>query len=714
MKKKSRFLTGLLSAVMALSLFAMPAAAEGAEEANTANPVWTQSAGSITIHKYEFNGTNDKHATGEADDTQVPNDASALKGATFTAYKVKDEEWLRNYYSGKTGSYTDADLQWNTYVDTNAQGQYVAKTGYVSAGTAITDDNGVGTIQLTELGLYLVIETASPAAVTSPCDPFLVSIPMTHVAGASDGKDWLYKVHVYPKNKTSYGNVDLVKKGYVGNSNTDERVVKNVAFKLYKSTENDATKVVAYSTENKSKWTEVTTNAKDQALTLKTNEDGKISVSDLPKGYYCFVEQSIDVDKAYIVNQAPHYFKIDDNSQAVKIDYDSTNKTFTQNGDFASTLIYEVKDTRPDVEKQVANRDKKDEEGDYVKASDYNVGDEIPYVVTVTVPKELVNATTKADAEKSFIFEVKDTPTNLETVVDSVKVYAYDDTSVTTGVDVAYDKNPNATKGKGYTVKFTQDALKELTNNGQNDTFTIKYSAKLTNDAKLDANGNPNTINLKYSNTIDVDGNVVPGDNSTSEIENKAIVYSFSIKVLKRADKADGTPLNGVLFDLYKQDDKGVTSGSSIGFKDANASKMFTKVKSNLKTAGKGEVSVSGLANGTYYLVETKAYSGYNLLSEPFEVQLNIEYEKTLDEHDEYVNGKLVHHKENGQEKYFGDKNNPQTVGEVVATVINRKGLQLPVTGGFGTLLFSGIGALLVVGGVGVLMSTKKKKKGNA
>ena len=48
--------------------------------------------------------------------------------------------------------------------------------------------------------------------------------------------------------------------------------------------------------------------------------------------------------------------------------------------------------------------------------------------------------------------------------------------------------------------------------------------------------------------------------------------------------------------------------------------------------------------------------------------------------------------------------------GFITITVINRKGFDLPVTGGFGTLLFSCIGALLVVGGVGVLMSTKKKK----
>ena len=43
-------------------------------------------------------------------------------------------------------------------------------------------------------------------------------------------------------------------------------------------------------------------------------------------------------------------------------------------------------------------------------------------------------------------------------------------------------------------------------------------------------------------------------------------------------------------------------------------------------------------------------------------------------------------------------------------TIYNKKGFNLPVTGGFGTLLFSGIGALLVVGGIGVLMGTKKKK----
>ena len=42
-------------------------------------------------------------------------------------------------------------------------------------------------------------------------------------------------------------------------------------------------------------------------------------------------------------------------------------------------------------------------------------------------------------------------------------------------------------------------------------------------------------------------------------------------------------------------------------------------------------------------------------------------------------------------------------------TIINRKGFNLPTTGGFGTLLFSGIGVLLVLAGVSVLFSLKKK-----
>ena len=68
-----------------------------------------------------------------------------------------------------------------------------------------TDENGHSKVGGLEQGLYLVVETRVPENVTSTCNPFFVSLPMTTM----DGKDWNYDVTVYPKNQT--GSPDLEK-----------------------------------------------------------------------------------------------------------------------------------------------------------------------------------------------------------------------------------------------------------------------------------------------------------------------------------------------------------------------------------------------------------------------------------------------------------------------------------------------------------------------
>lgn len=68
-----------------------------------------------------------------------------------------------------------------------------------------TDANGHSRVGGLEQGLYLVVETRVPENVTSTCNPFFVSLPMTTI----DGKDWNYDVTVYPKNQT--GSPDLEK-----------------------------------------------------------------------------------------------------------------------------------------------------------------------------------------------------------------------------------------------------------------------------------------------------------------------------------------------------------------------------------------------------------------------------------------------------------------------------------------------------------------------
>lgn len=67
-----------------------------------------------------------------------------------------------------------------------------------------TDATGHTSASDMEQGLYLVVETRVPENVTSTCNPFLVSLPMTTIDGAA----WNYDVTVYPKNQTGNPNLE--------------------------------------------------------------------------------------------------------------------------------------------------------------------------------------------------------------------------------------------------------------------------------------------------------------------------------------------------------------------------------------------------------------------------------------------------------------------------------------------------------------------------
>ena len=76
-----------------------------------------------------------------------------------------------------------------------------------NGGVAMTETDATGHTSASDMeqGLYLVVETRVPENVTSTCNPFFVSLPMTTI----DGSKWNYDVTVYPKNQT--GNPDLEK-----------------------------------------------------------------------------------------------------------------------------------------------------------------------------------------------------------------------------------------------------------------------------------------------------------------------------------------------------------------------------------------------------------------------------------------------------------------------------------------------------------------------
>lgn len=203
-------------------------------------------------------------------------------------------------------------------------------------------------------------------------------------------------------------------------------------------------------------------------------------------------------------------------------------------------------------------------------------------------------------------------------------------------------------------------------------------------------------------------------------------MYTFKIKITKTDENGKG--LNGVEFDLYKKVTGGTANaitGDAAKAKGLDENKYWLKVNEQSLTTSEvdgfdGILEVKGLANGTYKLVETKTLKDYNLLKEPVDVSLDIAYKTTWTETNHYANSVWVKRDVTAKNEKFdskeamngGTQNGSETGDGVISTtIINRKGFNLPTTGGFGTLLFSGIGVLLVVAGVGVLLSLKKKNR---
>lgn len=712
MKKAKRFLTGLLSAALALSLCAMPAmAAEDTTNVDTSkvntpqkttSVIDTKKKGSITIYKY-LHAEDGETATPTGEKQKTPKNNSPLPGAGFTIYEVKNATWLETYYNGKEQTSDDYKMPViDDFFEKDETGKvksYEAKDLTESTKIAqigketFTKNDGSAQFTNLDLGLYLVVETTQPQAVVKAVTPFLISIPMTRVktnnGDENQLKEWLYDVVVYPKNSTSRGEVIIDKKGVVGDKDaTEKEALNNVTFDLERLDDS----------QNPAVWVKEKTDlVTDTAAEGVTAVAGQIKVTGLNTGSYRFVETAND-NKNYIVDESKYYyFNIDDKGQVVipddyknDPDYDNKNGTLT---------IYNYK---PDLDKEVLKRGgDKEDPNDWVEATDYKAGATIPYKVTVTVP---------ANITKLGTFKVTDTPMHQTDNIDADKihVYHYNGTEIDNSKYAVVRDNTQ----KGFVLTFNNPREDLAGDAGK--TITIRYKATLDKDAVTTIDGNPNTVELEYTNRIGSDGQ--PAGDSTDKIHDDAIVYTFAVNIVKTAaDK--NTPLSGVEFDLYEEvaeKTEGTVLGSTIGMTGENAEKYYKLVK-HLTTDGYGKVSASGLEKGTYYLVETKTAEGYNLLKEPVKVDLNFVYSETWDERKEYVEGALVKHdvdynRQNAFEK--GTTNATElTSGSITANIINRKGFDLPTTGGFGTLLFSGIGVLLVVAGVGVLLSLKKKNR---
>ncbi len=737
MKKAKRFLTGLLSAALALSLCAMPAMAASDGETTTpppANPVWTETEGSITIHKYEWNGKNGEAGTGEAGDSLPSNDKgetpTPLAGATFTVYQVKNETELKEYYDNYDGKNNVAwPTSWTEYAEKDtATGGYKLKSGVSlhEVGSKTTGADGVvqfgkvpgedGKTEVLPLGLYLVLETETPDSVRTACEPFFVSVPMTKVSTDTNGglTDWLYDVHVFPKNSTAYGQAVLQKVGKQSGTDTEVTAMQSYKFKLYKKNE-DGTwtwieKKPANGVDNAGEWLD----AANKTGVLTTGADGKISVSGLTKGVYAFVETEVNANDGYILDSGIAYvFKIGDNGEmvaATESDIEGAQKPETSVKSFDTTAFsgaqVKVKNYKPDFKKEITGK----------KDADYGIGDDVPYTLTVNVPENVAKLKT---------FTVSDEMNSDQLVVNSDidvkgKVGEAEETTFKEGTEYTLTIT-NAEGKSGFTIAFATDKIAAYAGG----TITITYTAKLQDGASVGAVGNVNSADLKYSKKTNI---TTTEADPPYDIHDEAVVYTFKTGILKQNE--DGEPLKDVEFTLYKKYDAEkdtMNKNGTVKFmgadktlltpEEAAAKKLNDTVSDepkwfavmDLKTEADGKAVAKGLPTGEYKLVETKTHKGYNLLTGPVDANLTLDYTtawsdtKTFDSN----TGELIKHDYNSTVVKNGDT--PYSYAEIV--IINRKGFNLPTTGGFGTLLFSGIGVLLVVAGVGVLLSLKKKNR---
>ena len=730
--KLKRFLTGVLSAVMALSVCALPAAADG-EGAGTTPPKYTTSTinksktGSITIYKRSMTTTLPTEPAGKGE-TTTP-DGDPLENVGFTIYQVMDADELVKYYDGITEGnavtykdYFDSTTEFTASTLRSDVKSKEVKDQDEESGEKKTDVYGKVEFTGLHVGLYLVIETTLPQAVTQKADPFLVSIPMTRIGAGKDettnpnNEVWMYDVTVYPKNSIAQGNVTLEKKGVTGSDTAHAVGLDGVKFTLYRKSDTDGT------------YTAVA-----DCTDIETVK-GQIQFSNLRKGSYYIMETGYadNADAGYILDtKAKYAFAIDKGGKvAANTDLTGNDVVKATEGVFAISSTdskLTVYNYKPDVEKTVTKRDGSNTVTDNGKTvgnheADYGVGDKVTYTLTIDVP---------ANIAKLGTFTVTDTTVAAQLVHDagSVIVSAKSKDKKVEDITSAYGKPDIKTEDPNsvLTIAFTPANLASVAG-GQ---ITITYTATVQNDAVVANEGNLNTAKLLYSRTTDTT-KAEEGENKPYEIEDQSVVYTFSTSLLKKGEGGtyDGTAMPGVTFALYKKVENNEWSDQdkvTIAGKEYNKN---TDVISNAVALGlteneeetwikipyadraedgstdtNGKLTYSGLPKGTYRFVETKTLDGYNLLSEPVDAKLNQQYSTVWTTSTTYVGGKLEKNKYSST-TYTGDA---ASTTDKPITIINRSGFQLPVTGGFGTLLFSGIGVLLVLAGVAVLFSMKKK-----
>lgn len=276
------------------------------------------------------------------------------------------------------------------------------------------------------------------------------------------------------------------------------------------------------------------------------------------------------------------------------------------------------------------------------KSADY--GEKVSFTITGKVPDPT--------GYKKYEYVLKDS---------LPKGLTIDENSIKASIG-GVDKTANITKtvdGQNLTVTF--NILDLIKNNsvqvGQD--IKLTYDTIVNKDFVLGNKGEENKAHLEFSN------DPKNGENKDKTPEEKVKVYSGKIKVIKYDKKNENKKLEGAEFVLKNSE------GKFYKLEETKDTKKVTWVEeaeaTKLTTNSNGELEFTGIKAGTYKLKETKAPSGYNLLTEEVTVTLT-------------------------------DGTNNTTINmNAESKVANSSGVELPGTGGAGTKLFTMLGGAVIL-----------------
>ena len=341
------------------------------------------------------------------------------------------------------------------------------------------------------------------------------------------------------------------------------------------------------------------------------------------------------------------------------------------------------KTDQPSFEKKIKDtNDTTGETSGWQDSADYDIGDQVPFKLEGTVTDNYADY-------KTYYFAFHDKEeTGLTFNADSVKVYV-DGKEITSGYEVVTDKDkmPETDAADKCTFEVVFNDLKDIEAVHAGSKITVEYTSTLNDNAVIGQPGNVNGAKLEYSNNpsnTQVGRPDTPGETPWDNV----IVFTYKVVVNKVNQNNEA--LKGAGFTLSKV------------IKDGDKTK--TEVVKEIAAGETTKFEFKGLDDGDYILEETTVPAGYNKIDA-------INFTVTADH-------KIVWEGENrntlltsltgtaatGEIKFTANEDK----SELATTIINKKGAELPSTGGIGTTIFYVIGGIMVLGAA-VALITKKR-----